>query len=56
MRTKKTGTALELFAMEAISKILEALPPETQERVANWVSSKPWGQQAPVQSATATLS
>jgi hypothetical protein len=59
MRSKKQGAELELSVMASFSRVLNQLPPESRNRVVNWVSSQDWQAQpttAPVQTSSATLS
>lgn len=44
MRSKKTGSDLELSVMQSFSKVLKQLPPESRNRVVNWVSSQDWSE------------
>jgi hypothetical protein len=60
MRSKKTGSDLELFVMASFSKMLKELPQESRERVVNWVASRTWNEDTkpvtPVQVSPAALS
>lgn len=42
MRSKKVGSALELSIMASFSKTLGQLPPESRNRVVNWIASQNW--------------
>jgi len=42
MRSKKTGSDLELSVMQSFSRTLKELPAESRNRVVNWVSSQDW--------------
>ena len=42
MRSKKTGSDLELSVMASFSKTLKQLPADSRNRVVNWVSSQDW--------------
>ena len=46
MRSKKTGSDLELSVMHSFSNTLKQLPPESRNRVVNWIASQEWAEAA----------
>lgn len=41
-RVKRTGVRLQMWAMERITRELEALPLEDRQVVMNWISAQDW--------------
>jgi len=60
MRSKKTGSDLELLVMSQLSRLIRSLPSDARERVVNWVAAQTWHEateaKPTVQPASAALS
>lgn len=44
MRSKKSGSDLELLVMSSISRTLKRLAPESRNRIVNWLASQNWAE------------